>query len=307
MRVVYFGTPSFAVPSLRALVAEGIEVLGVVTQPDRPHGRSRSVLVPPPVKDAAVELNLPLQQPERPRGDVFLAWLRRLAPDLGIVVAYGHLIRPEILAVPAHGMINVHASLLPRHRGASPIAAAILAGDEATGVSIMQMDAGMDTGAVLHQLPTPIAPFDTSGSLTERLATLGAKALIESVGQLDRDGWKPVPQDDARATLAPKLDRESARLRWAAGSQQVSRRIRAFDPAPGAWTTFEGIEVKCFGPTVVAEPAEAGLVVGSEPMLIVGTGDASVAVAEVQPAGKRRMPATEWTRGRGAKPGQRLS
>jgi methionyl-tRNA formyltransferase len=171
----------------------------------------------------------------------------------------------------------------------------------------MQMDAGMDTGAVLHQLPTPIAPFDTSGSLTERLATLGAKALIESVGQLDRDGWKAVPQDDARATLAPKLDRESARLRWAAGSQQVSRRIRAFDPAPGAWTTFEGIEVKCFGPTVVAEPAEAGLVVGSEPMLIVGTGDASVAVAEVQPAGKRRMPATEWTRGRGAKPGQRLS
>jgi methionyl-tRNA formyltransferase len=288
-------------------VAEGIEVLGVVTQPDRPHGRSRSVLVPPPVKDAAVELNLPLQQPERPRGDVFLAWLRRLAPDLGIVVAYGHLIRPEILAVPVHGMINVHASLLPRHRGASPIAAAILAGDEATGVSIMQMDAGMDTGAVLHQLPTPIAPFDTSGSLTERLATLGAKALIESVGQLDRDGWKAVPQDDARATLAPKLDRESARLRWAAGSQQVSRRIRAFDPAPGAWTTFEGIEVKCFGPTVVAEPAEAGLVVGSEPMLIVGTGDASVAVAEVQPAGKRRMPATEWTRGRGAKPGQRLS
>jgi methionyl-tRNA formyltransferase len=307
MRVVYFGTPSFAVPSLRALVAEGIEVLGVVTQPDRPHGRSRSVLIPPPVKDAAVELNLPLQQPERPRGDVFVAWLRRLAPDLGIVVAYGHLIRPEILAVPAHGMINVHASLLPRHRGASPIAAAILAGDETTGVSIMQMDAGMDTGAVLHQVPTPIAPFDTSGSLTERLATLGAKALIEAVAQLDRDGWKAAPQDDARATLAPKLDRESARLRWDAGSLQVSRRIRAFDPAPGAWTTFEGVEVKCFGPTVVAEPAEAGLVVGSEPMLIVGAGDASVGVAEVQPAGKRRMPATEWTRGRGAKPGQRFS
>ena len=307
MRVVYFGTPAFAVPSLHALVAEGIEVLGVVTQPDRPHGRSRSVLVPPPVKDAAVELKLPLQQPERPRGDVFLAWLRRLAPDLGIVVAYGHLIRPEILAVPTHGMINVHASLLPRHRGASPIAAAILAGDETTGVSIMQMDAGMDTGAVLHQAATPIAPFDTTGSLTERLATLGARALIESVGQLDRDEWQAMPQDDSRATLAPKLDRESARLRWGAGSQQVSRRIRAFDPAPGAWSTFEGIEVKCFGPTVVAEPAEAGLVVGSEPMLIVGTGDASVAVAEVQPAGKRRMPATEWTRGRGAKPGQRFS
>jgi len=307
MRVVYFGTPAFAVPSLRALVTEGIEVLAVVTQPDRPHGRSRSVLVPPPVKDAAIELGLPIQQPERPRGDVFLAWLRRLAPDLGVVVAYGHLIRPEILAVPAHGMINVHASLLPRHRGASPITAAILAGDEATGVSIMQMDAGMDTGAVLHQVPTPIAPFDTGGSLTERLATIGARALIETVGQLDRDEWDPAPQDDARATLAPKLDRESARLRWDMGSHQVSRRIRAFDPAPGAWSVFEGVEVKCFGPTVVAEPAEAGLVVGAEPTLIVGTGDASVAVAEVQPAGKRRMPATEWTRGRGARPGQRFS
>jgi len=169
------------------------------------------------------------------------------------------------------------------------------------------MDAGMDTGAVLHQVPTPIAPFDTGGSLTERLATIGARALIETVGQLDRDEWDPAPQDDARATLAPKLDRESARLRWDMGSHQVSRRIRAFDPAPGAWSVFEGVEVKCFGPTVVAEPAEAGLVVGAEPTLIVGTGDASVAVAEVQPAGKRRMPATEWTRGRGARPGQRFS
>ena len=307
MRVVFFGTPAFAVPSLRALVAEGIEVHGVVTQPDRPHGRSRSVLVPPPVKDAALELGLPLQQPERPRGDVFLAWLRRLAPDLGVVVAYGHLIRPEILAVPALGMINVHASLLPRHRGASPIAAAIIAGDETTGVSIMQMDAGMDTGPVLLQSPTPIAPFDTTGSLTERLAALGAKALIEALNQLEQDGHHPVAQDDSRATLAPKLDRESARLRWEAGSQLVSRRIRAYDPAPGAWTTFEGIEVKCFGPTIVSEPAEPGLVVGSEPALIVGTGDQSVAVAEVQPAGKRRMPATEWTRGRGARPGHRFS
>jgi methionyl-tRNA formyltransferase len=306
MRVVYFGTPAFAVPSLRALVADGVEVVGVVTQPDRPQGRSRSVLIPPPVKDTALELGLAVQQPERPRGDVFLAWLKRLAPDLGIVVAYGHILRPEILAVPAQGMINVHASLLPRHRGAGPIAAAILAGDDTTGVSIMQMDAGMDTGAVLHQAATPIAPFDTTGTLTERLATLGARALVEVMGDFDRDGVRAVPQDDARATLAPKHDRDSARLRWQSGSEQVSRRIRAYDPAPGAWTVFEGVEVKCFGPTIVSEAAEPGLVVGSEPMLIVGAGDASVAIAEVQPAGKRRMPATEWTRGRGAKPGQRF-
>lgn len=307
MRVVFFGTPAFAVPSLRALVAEGVEVLGVVTQPDRPQGRSRSILVPPPVKDVALELKLPVQQPERPRGDVFTAWLRRQAPDLGVVVAYGHLIRPEILAIPAHGMINVHASLLPRHRGAAPIAAAILAGDDTTGVSIMQMDAGMDTGAVLHQVPTPIAPFDTTGSLTERLAQLGARALVDTLRQLEGEGLEAVPQDDARATLAPKLDREAARLHWEAGAIEVSRRIRAFDPAPGAWTTLDGIEVKCFGPTVVAEPAEPGVVVGAEPMLIVGAGTASVAVAEVQPAGKRRMPAAEWTRGRGARPGQRFT
>ena len=307
MRVVYFGTPAFAVPSLRALVAGGIEVLGVVTQPDRPHGRSRSMLVPPPVKEVALELGLPVQQPERPRGDVFLAWLRRLAPDLGVVVAYGHILRPEILAVPAQGMINVHASLLPRHRGAGPIAAAILAGDDTTGVSIMQMDAGMDSGAVLQQAATPIAPFDTTGTLTERLAQLGARALVDVLGDLAADEVRGEPQDDSKATFAPKLDRESARLQWSSGSDQVSRRIRAYDPAPGAWTVFEGIELKCFGPTIVSEPAEPGLVVGSEPALIVGTGDASVAVAEVQPAGKRRMPATEWTRGRGARPGQRFS
>lgn len=307
MRVVFFGTPAFAVPSLRTLVAEDIAVLGVVTQPDRPQGRSRSILVPPPVKDVGLELGLPVQQPERPRGDVFLAWLRRLAPDLGVVVAYGHLIRPEVLAIPAHGMINVHASLLPRHRGASPIPAAILAGDDTTGVSIMQMDAGMDTGAVLHQLATPIAPFDTGGALTERLASLGARALIESLTRLDRDGLSAVAQDDARATLAPKLDREAARLHWDAGAVHLSRRMRAFDPAPGAWTTLDGIEVKCFGPTIVAEPAEPGVVVGSEPTLIVGAGEASVAVSEVQPAGKRRMPATEWTRGRGARPGQQFT
>jgi len=307
MRVVFFGTPVFAVPSLRALVAEEVEILGVVTQPDRPQGRSRSALVPPPVKEVALELGLPLQQPERPRGDIFLTWLRRLAPDLGVVVAYGHLLRPEVLAVPALGMINVHASLLPRHRGAAPIAAAILAGDDTTGVSIMQMDAGMDTGAVLHQAATPIAPFDTAGSLTERLATLGARALIETLHQLQDDGPLAVAQDHALATLAPKLDREAARLHWDAGALAVSRRIRAFDPAPGAWTTLDGIELKCFGPTVVSEPAEPGLVVGAEPQLIVGAGDASVAVAEVQPAGKRRMPSSEWTRGRGARPGQRFT
>lgn len=307
MRIVFFGTPTFAVPSLRALVAEGADVVAVVTQPDRPHGRSRSVLVPPPVKDTALELGLAVQQPERPRGDLFVASLRRLAPDLGVVVAYGHILRPEVLAVPHRGMINVHASLLPRYRGAAPIQAALLSGDETTGVSIMQMDAGMDTGPVLHQLTTPIGARDTAGTLTDRLASLGAQALVETLVRLQRGELTPVAQDEARATYAPKIDRDTARIRWEEGADASIRRIRAFDPVPGAWTTLDGIDVKCFTPTVVDEAAEPGLVIGTEPMLIIGAGSASVAVAEVQPAGKRRMPAAEWSRGRGARTGQRFA
>ena len=307
MRVVFFGTPSFAVPSLRALVDEGADVIGVVTQPDRPQGRSRSVLVPPPVKVVAEELALPVHQPDRPRGDVFLAWLKRLAPELGVVVAYGHILRPEVLAVPSGGMINVHASLLPRHRGAAPVQAAILAGDPVTGVSIMQMDAGMDTGPVLHQRTTPITSTDTGGGLTDRLATLGAHALIEALVKLQRDQLDPTPQDHAGATKAPKIDHEAARIRWEEGPDAAARRILAFDPIPGAWTMLDGLEVKCFSPSVLADPAEPGLVVGTEPMLIIGAGEGSVAVAQVHPAGGRRMPAAEWSRGRGARAGQRFA
>ena len=307
MRVVFFGTPSFAVPSLRALVDEGADVIGVVTQPDRAQGRSRSVLVPPPVKVVAEELALPVCQPDRPLGDVFVAWLKRLAPDLGVVVAYGHILRPEVLAVPSGGMINVHASLLPRHRGAGPVQAAILAGDRVTGVSIMQMDAGMDTGPVLHQRTTPITSTDTGGGLTDRLATLGAHTLIEALVKLQRKQLKPMPQDSAHATLAPKIDHEAARIRWEEGPEAAARRIRAFDPVPGAWTLLDGLGVKCFSPSVLDEPAEPGLVVGTEPMLIIGAGEGSVAVAQVQPAGKRRMPAAEWSRGRGARAGQRFA
>jgi methionyl-tRNA formyltransferase len=307
MRVVFFGTPAFAVPSLRALVEEGAEVVGVVTQPDRPQGRSRSVLVPPPVKLTAQDLGLPVQQPERPRGDLFVAWLRRLAPDLGVVVAYGHILRPEILALPAHGMVNVHASLLPRHRGAAPIQAAILANDPVTGVSIMQMDAGMDTGPVVHQRSLPITDSDTAGTLTDRLADLGAQALVEALVMLQRGEWRPVRQDQAHATHAAKIDHDTARIRWEEGPEAAARRIRAFDPVPGAWTVLNDLEVKCFGPTILPHPAEPGLVVGTEPVLIIGAGSGSVAIAQVQPAGKRRMPSTEWSRGRGARAGQHFA
>jgi methionyl-tRNA formyltransferase len=306
MRVVFFGTPAFAVPSLRALVEEGADVVAVVTQPDRPQGRSRSTLVPPPVKQVAEELGLTVLQPERPRGDVFMASLRRLNPDLGVVVAYGHILKPEVLSIPTRGMVNVHASLLPRYRGAAPVHAAILAGDRATGVTIMQMDAGMDTGAILHQVPTDIGETETSGELTERLADLGARALIEALVLLQRGELLPIPQDNASATLAPKIDRDMARIDWTAGAGAVARRIRAFDPVPGAWTSLDGLEIKLFGARPGQDSGTPGLILRAEPALVVGTGDGSVEVAEVQPSGKRRMSTSEWHRGRGATPGEQF-
>lgn len=307
MRVVFFGTPAFAVPSLRALVEEGADVVAVVTQPDRPHGRSRSTVVPPPVKQVAEELGLAVLQPDRPRGDVFAASLRRLNPDLGVVVAYGHILKPEVLAIPTRGMVNVHASLLPRYRGAAPVHAAILAGDRTTGITIMQMDAGMDTGAILHQVPTDIGEAETGGELTGRLADLGARALIEALVLLQRGELLPIPQDDAGASLAPKIGRDTARIDWAGGAEAVARRIRAFDPVPGAWTTLGDLEVKLFGAHRGQDTGAPGVILQTEPALVVGTGDGSVEVTEVQPSGKRRMPAAEWHRGRAARPGERFA
>jgi methionyl-tRNA formyltransferase len=306
MRVVFFGTPAFAVPSLQALAAEGAQVAAVVSQPDRPQGRSRSTLVPPPVKTAALGLGLPVLQPERPRGDLFLTSLRRHAPDLGVVVAYGHLLPPDVLALPRLGMLNVHASLLPRHRGAAPVHHAILRGDEVTGVTIMQMDEGMDTGPIRLQHLTPIGPDETAGELAARLAELGGRALVEALVLLQRGELPSTPQDAAEATLAPKIRRDQARVRWDDPAAAVARRLCAFDPAPGAWSAFEGVEVKLFGPTLVLERGEPGAILRTDPALVVAAGDGAVAVAEVQPAGRRRMPAADWCRGRGPRAGQRF-
>jgi methionyl-tRNA formyltransferase len=226
MRIVFFGTPEFAVASLRALLQGRFDIAGVVTQPDKPQGRSRSELVPPPVKIAAQAEGIPVLQPVRPVGDVFSTSLRRLEADLGVVVAYGHILRPEVLAIPARGMINVHASLLPRHRGAAPIQHAILKGDTETGVSIMQMEAGLDSGPVLHRVSTPIAPDETGGGLMARLAELGAVALVESLSLMSAGLARPQPQDESRATYAPKVDKEIARLAWERDATTLGRQIR---------------------------------------------------------------------------------
>ena len=307
MRIVFFGTPVFAVPSLQALLHGRFTVAGVVTQPDKPQGRSRSELIPPPVKVAAQAAGIPVLQPVRPIGDVFAASLRRLEPDLGIVVAYGHILRPEVLSVPSRGMINVHASLLPRHRGAAPIQHAILTGDRETGISIMQMEEGLDSGPVLHQVLTPIGADETAGALAARLADLGAAALIEAISLGSRGLAHPQPQDHSKATYAPKLERELARLVWQQDAGALVRQIRAFDPAPGAWTNLNGGTLKLFGATQAPGAGEPGTVLETSGRLVVAAGSGAVAVSEVQPAGKTRIPVEAWVHGRGVTVGQQLT
>ena len=306
MRIVFFGTPEFAVPSLRALLRERYAVVGVVTQPDRPQGRSRSTLVAPPVKAEAERADILVLQPARPLGDLFLASLRRLEPDLGVVVAYGHILRPAVLTLPALGMINVHASLLPRWRGAAPIQHAILAGERETGVSIMQMEEGLDSGPVLHRIATPVDPDDTAGSLGARLAELGATALLDALSLLTAGFAKPEPQDPAGATLAAKIDRDSARLDWGREAVALARQVRAFDPAPGAWTTLGDAPLKLFGAVPTGGQGAPGCVLAAGEHLVIGCGEGALAVREVQPAGRTRLAVAEWVRGRGIAVGARL-
>jgi len=304
MRIVFFGTPAFAVPSLEALLAERAQVVGVVTQPDRPLGRSRSTLVAPPVKEVALRSGLPVLQPGRPTGDVFLAALRHWQPEIGVVVAYGHILRPDVLGVPTRGMINVHASLLPRLRGAAPVPWAILTGETETGITIQQMDAGMDTGPILHQSATAIGSEETGGALSSRLAVLGAESLVEALALMRLGLLHPRAQDPALVTYAPKYDRSATRVNWTSDARAVSRRIRAFDPVPGAWTTLGDQELKLFGARPAAGTGTPGEVLELAPSLRIAAGQDAVEIAEVQPAGKPRMPAGAWGRGHTAVAGQ---
>jgi methionyl-tRNA formyltransferase len=311
VRVVFFGTPEFAVPSLRALVGEGFDVASVVTRPDKPTGRHRSRVTPSAVKTAALAEELPVLQPERPSHPEFVEALRALAPDLSIVAAYGHILSQALLDVPRLGSFNVHASLLPALRGAAPIQRAILAGCAETGITIMKMDAGMDTGPILYQVATPIAPDETGGELSVRLAELGAEALIEALTLVEEAGLEPKPQDHSKATSAPKITREEEQIDWTCPGDVVARKIRAFDPAPGAWTSCRGAVLKLFG----ARAAEGAGGRGGEPGRVVAAGDdllvacasQAVAVSEVQPAGRARMTARAFVNGRGIAVGDVLA
>lgn len=301
MRILFWGTPEFAVPPLRALIGEGHDVVAVVTQPDRPQGRSRSALVPPPVKQVAVEEGIPVLQPERPRGEEFLTQLREFQPDLSVVVAYGHILRQDVIDLPTQGTLNIHASLLPRWRGAAPIQAAILAGDAETGVSIQRMVLQLDAGPVLHESRIPIPEQMTGGELTEALSELGAETIIECLALMDLGDITERAQDESLATYAPKIDREMARLDFRKPAIEVARAIRAFDPRPGAWGVMRDTETRLFGVRVLSDRrGDAGEVLEVGEMgMVVACGTGAVAVETVHPAGRRRVAALDWAQGRG--------
>ena len=308
MRVAFFGTPDFAVPSLRALVGEGFDVVAVVTQPDAPQGRSRSKLVPPPVKLVAEAEDLKVFQPEQPTDGAFLVRLRDTRPDIGVVVAYGHILKAELLELPPRGMVNVHPSLLPALRGPAPVEWAVINGLTETGVTIMQLDAGMDTGPILHQIRDHLEPDVTGGDLSEHLAELGAQALVETLALLEQGRLKPVPQDDTGVTYAPKLTRENARIDWTKDAGSIGRLIRGLDPRPGAWTELDGAELKLYSARAVEGQALAGEVMDTDGRLVIAAGGGgAVEVFEVQPAGKARMTADDWLRGARLSPGKRLT
>jgi methionyl-tRNA formyltransferase len=284
------GTPAFACPSLERLLAGPNPVVGVVCQPDRPRGRGLR-LTAPAVKAVAQAHGIPVLQPAKVRTPEFLEALRGLAPDLIVVAAYGRILPRTVLDLPPRGCINVHASILPRHRGAAPIQHAILAGDAQTGVTIMAMSEEMDAGDVLLVRRTPIGPDETGGSLGERLARLGADALEAAVAGLEDGSVRPVPQPADGITFAPRIEREHTRLDWTRPAVALARAVRAFAPEPAAFTTLGGAVLK----VLTAEPRDAsgrpGMVLEASPRgLVVAAGEGSVALLDVQPQGKRRMP-----------------
>ena len=310
MRTVFFGSPDFAVATLRALLDAGREVVAVVTQPDRPAGRGHALL-PPPVKVLAQEYGLPVLQPGRVSDPEPVEELRAFKPDVFIVAAYGQILRQRVLDLPSRGTLNVHASLLPRHRGASPIAAAILAGDGQTGVTIMEMVRALDAGPMVARVELPISPFDTTGSLEPRLAKAGAQLLIETL-----DGWYEgeviaVPQDESLVTYAPQLLREDARLDWSLPAEDLWRRVRAFNPWPVAYTYLGGAELRILEVwplagdsgaeprTVLAPealPAEAGP--PHEETFSVQAGSGRLAIRRLQLTGRKALSGSDFLRGR---------
>ena len=299
MRVVFWGTPEFAAPALRALIGEGFEVVGVVTQPDKPQGRSREI-IPSPVKQVALDEDIEVLQPKNARDPDLFAKLSALEADVSVVVAYGHILPQKIIDLPRLGTLNIHASLLPALRGAAPIQAAIRLGHTVSGVTVMRVVQALDAGPMILQAEAPILEDETYGELQVRLSELGALTLVEALTLISLGKAKEIPQDESRATYAPKVNRESSRIDWSQTAIEISRLIRSSDPKPGAFTTTPRGEVKTFGPKVMdGIKGRPGEVLKTTGELIVACGVDALRISEVQPAGKGRMSANDWARGRG--------
>ena len=296
MKIVFMGTPDFAVPSLQALIDAGHEIAAVYTQPDKPVGR-RQELTAPPVKELALEYGIPVYQPTKMRDGTLAEQLRQLAPDLIAVVAYGRLLPKEILEIPPMGCINVHASLLPKYRGAGPIQWAVINGEKETGITTMHMAEGLDTGDILLVAKTPIGEEETAGELFDRLAPLGADCLKKTVQALAQGRIAPVKQDESKATNAPMLNKEMAVLDFTKPAQDLYNLIRGLNPWPVAVTEFQGKRLKVFAAQVQPGSGEPGTVLDDQ-QFVIACGQDALRFTEVQLEGSRRMSAEEFLRGK---------
>ena len=306
MRIVFMGTPDFAVPSLQALIDAGHDVCAVYTQPDKPQGR-KQILTAPPVKTLALEHDIPVFQPNTLKNEVEQARLRELAPEVIIVVAYGKLLPKAVLDIPPHGCINVHGSLLPRWRGAAPIQWAVIAGDEMAGVTTMQMAEGLDTGDMLLTYETKVGEKETAGELFDRLAQSGAELLTETLVKLDE--ITPRPQDDAQSCYAHMLDKQMAVIDWSKSAHEIDCLIRGLNPWPIALTTLSGERLKVFAAEKANGRGEPGTVLEADPKkgLTVACGEGALKLIEIQLVGGKRMKATDFLRGHAIEVGTKLN
>ncbi|MEQ1656424.1 MAG: methionyl-tRNA formyltransferase [Nitrospira sp.] len=308
MRIVFMGTPEFAVPSLEALLKSDDQVVGIVTQPDRPKGRGQ-VLTPPPIKLLAQREGIPFLQPVKIRVPEFLTALAAWKPDLIAVTAYGRILHSPILTLPPMGCVNVHGSLLPKYRGAAPVQWAVINGEAETGITTMMMDEGMDTGAMLLQESLPIFPEDTSGMLAPRLAALGGSLLVKTIARLKAGTITPQPQNPALATLAPPLKKEDGVIDWATSASNIANRVRGLSPWPGAYTYLSSERWMVWSAT--QSPGKPDIAPGTiievtKQSIQVATGDGVLALKEIQPSNSKRLTVAQYLAGHRVSAGQRF-
>jgi methionyl-tRNA formyltransferase len=299
-KIIFMGTPEFSVPSLKAMIDHGHNIQAVITQPDRPKGRGKK-MAPSPIKQVAIQNRLEVLQPEKASDEQFCDLIRVKAPDILIVVAFGQLLKKNLLTIPRWGVLNIHASILPKYRGAAPIHWAILNNEPTTGLTAMRMDEGLDTGPTLLKEVVPIGTDETAGELHDRLARLSRDFLLKTLEGLAKNQLTEKPQDHAIASFAPKIDRSMSLINWNQPAQTVSALIRALDPWPGAFTTLKGKEIKLFSSTVISEErlnTKPGRVLGhAEGELEVETSNGAVQIRELQLPGRKRLAASEFLRG----------